>query len=632
MSRTLLFLFFLLSTICSLRAQVSPHAQRLYNNALRLQSAHQPQKAQQALRKAIKESAGYTDAYSLLGKWLFEDHQFKAAAEVFVQGEKSSKDGRKIFGKAAAKSLLYSGDYATAARYIPGSSSDIEWKKLEAQAVFLKDVSANPDTNVLVRQVGTPMRINTSAPELFPFCSADGERFYFTRRINGMDEDLFVAKRDSCGDWFGAKNMGSPPNSSAQESAQMISADRHYLFLTRCDNRTQNGWDLGGCDLYMAYTADSLWSVPLSFGATINTPSYEGMPCLSSDNRELFFVSDRPGGYGGMDIWSSRFEHGLWQMPRNLGAAINTAGNETAPFIYADNTTLFFASTGHTGMGGSDIFTAHRQEDDTTWLNVTNLGTPINSPYDEASMSLSAAGDTAYFASDRDSAAGNFDIYQAHLPVALKPGAIGYYKGIIYDSISKEPLNYANVYYTDSASGKELYHVVSNRGDASYTIALPANHSYSLMISRIGYQQMLDTLHCEANGFKEPVYRSFPLLPYGYEKPVTDTMIIRLPFQKNSTIVADSLIALLKMTMQPWQEKKGLIVLVNGYTDNTGTPLINEQISYTRARAVSEVLKEMGFQEEMIQTQGWGEAAPIAGNDTEESRNLNRRVELILRY
>lgn len=401
--------------------------------------------------------------------------------------------------------------------------------------------------------------------------------------------------------------------------------------MTRCDNRSENGWDQGGCDLFMAYTAaDSVWSIPLSFGATINTPSFEGMATLSSDNRELFFVSNRPGGYGGMDIWSSRFEHGLWQLPHNLGPTINTTADETAPFIYADNETLYFTSNGHPGMGGKDLYQV-KKTGDTTWGAPVNLGWPINTPYDEVSLSLDATGDTAYFASDRDSLTGNFDLYQVALPQTAKPGAIGYYSGYIYDSLEYTPLNYANIYFTDSVTGKEAYHVVSNRGDGSYMIALPAGHSYSLMLSRIGYLQMMDTLRCSVTDVQHPNSRNFALLPVGYEKPVTDSLVLTICFKKNSTSLTDSDKALLTRTLEPWTTVKDARLLINGYTDNTGTPLLNEQLSYARARIVSELVKVAGFHEELIQPQGWGEANPLAANDTEENRDKNRRVEIVIR-
>jgi hypothetical protein len=124
-----------------------------------------------------------------------------------------------------------------------------------------------------LRNLGTS--INTPQPEMYPCISADTETIYFTRRMNGIDEDFYKAQLDSCGGWLYARNLGTPPNTSAQEASQMISADGHYLFFMRCETRSENGWANGGCDLFMAYTADSTWSIPQSFGATINTPGCE---------------------------------------------------------------------------------------------------------------------------------------------------------------------------------------------------------------------------------------------------------------------------------------------------------------------------------------------------------------------
>ena len=117
-------------------------------------------------------------------------------------------------------------------------------------------------------------------------------------------------------------------------------------------------------------------------GATINSPGYEGMACLSADNRELYFVSDRAGGLGGKDIWVSRFEEGLWQEPKNLGPQINTKADEVAPYLHMDNRTLYFASEGLQGMGGFDIHYARRMND-TTWGKPVNIGYPINSTADD---------------------------------------------------------------------------------------------------------------------------------------------------------------------------------------------------------------------------------------------------------
>ena len=601
-------------------------ATKQYNKALNRMAKRDWVKAEATLRRTIKEDRTYTEAYKTLAAELLNRHDYKGCVELLVQGEKMCANGATVFKHTIIEAFLGAGDYTEALKRIPG---DAAWKKQRDQALFQQWAVQHRDTNA-VTPVGSLWGINTKDPELFPMLSSDGKTFYFTRRMNGIDEDFFYAIPDTCGGWQSGRNMGSPPNTLQQEAAQFISADKHYLFFMRCDNRTLSGWDQGGCDLYMAYRADSVWSVPLSFGATINTPGYEGMPCLSSDNRELYFVSNKEGGYGGLDIWSSRFEHGMWQAARNLGPNVNTAGDETAPFVYADNRTLYFASDGRKGMGGSDFYMS-KKVDDTGWSEAMNMGMPINTPFDEASMSLNSAGDTAYFASDRDSAAGNFDLYQYTLPQALRPSQVMYVKGRIYDSTTKDPLNYANIYITDSATGKEIYQVQSNRGDGSYTIALPVNHSYHLFTDRLAYGNANDTLHVTDSDAGLTIIRNIALLPSDYVAPTTDSTITMLFFPKNSTVLTDTAKANIIASISPWPNTPGIKILVNGFTDNTGTPMLNEQLSYTRARALQNVILGLGFPDQIMEAQGWGEANPRADNDTDEHRDLNRRVEVIIR-
>ncbi len=631
MSRTLyLFLFLTLFLYVNAAAQEAPaRARHAYEAALRAQSTRDWEKWERNILKAIKEYPGYVDAYINYGDRLLARHQYKAAATVLLDGERQCSNGAKVFQKSLAKSLLCSGNIVEAQKRIPALSKDPYWKSLAAQADFMFEARRHADSAV-VSPVGQLWGINTKDPELFPSVSADGQTFYFTRRAGGQDEDFYFAKRDTCDGWQSGRNMGSPPNTLQQESAQFISADGHYLFFMRCDNRSVSGWDQGGCDLYMAYRADSVWSIPQSFGATINMPGYEGMPCLSSDNRELYFVSNRDGGYGGLDIWSSRFEHGLWQLPRNLGPGINTPGNETAPFIYADNATLFFASDGRPGMGGSDLYVS-RRADDTSWSEGVNLGMPINTPCDEVSMALNASGDTAYFASDRDSVAGNFDLYQIPVSLKYRPAPVMYLKGYVYDSIGRGRLNYASTYISDSATGRDLYQVQSNRGDGSYTVALAAGRCYHLLTDRIGFQSVLDTLRIADTMAGHTLERNISLLPFDYQKPVTDTLAATIFFEKNSIALSDSGSAALRTLLTPYRGLAGVAVLVNGYTDNSGTPMLNEQLSFTRARLTGDVIKSMGFAPEAVQVQGWGEANPKAENDSDAHRDLNRRVEVIVR-
>jgi outer membrane protein OmpA-like peptidoglycan-associated protein/Tol biopolymer transport system component len=611
-------------------AQIPASAQSSFEKAMKLRQQRQNEAACKEMQRAISAYPAYVEAYSILGEWYFTERKYADAVKVFQQASNGTRNGVQAFAKPLAKSLLYNYQATEALQVLAstqaGKAAD-EWKQLTEQAMFMMK-SMNQPFNDTIRNMG--ISLNTRFAETHPYISADSQTLFFTRKVNGIDEDFFRSRKDSCGGWFYARNMGSPPNTSSHESAQMISADGHYLFFSRCDNRSDNGWDRGGCDLYMAYTADSVWSVPQSFGATINTPAFEGMPCLSSDNRELYFVSDRPEGYGGLDIWVSRFDDGLWQEPRNLGPGINTKGDETAPFLHADNNTLYFASNGQVGMGGEDLYFC-RRTGDSSWSKVENLGYPINTTANESGISLTVDGRRAYLSSDRDSIAGNYDIYELTMPATLQPVPIAVLKGYTYDSMTKDRLNYASIYINDANTGEQLYHYTSNRGDGSYMITLPVGHNYTYNADRIGYLDITDTLHLASANAMQAIEYNIPLLPQGYQAPVNDTTLVTIHFPRNIAKVSDADKLALEQLILPYLQQKNMMVLVHGYTDNTGTPMINEQLSYERARLVSDVIMAMGVDSSAISSQGWGEADPIATNDTEEGRTENRRVQVIIR-
>lgn len=602
-----------------------------FSKALQYRLKKNDSLAYRAMNEAIASDAGYAEAYSTLGSWYFTDRKYAAATEVFVRASRSCKNGSEAFALPLARSLLYDYKPGQAMQIISGhamrAKAHPEWLALRRQAQFMQQALAHPLKDT-VYNLGP--RINTRYPELHPFISADTMHLYFTRKRRNVDMDCYRTQLDTCGEWMSGGNLGSPTNTPDHEAAQTVSADGHYLFYMRCDNRSENGWEQGGCDLFMAYTADSVWSIGQSFGATINTPAYEGMPCLSPDNRELYYVSDRPGGYGGMDIWMSRFEDGLWQQPRNLGPHINTPGDETTPFIHTDNRTLYFSGTGHPGMGGADIYYC-RRINDSTWSAPVNMGYPINTSANESGISVTMDGSRAYLASDRDSLTGNYDIYTTKLPALLQPEKVVVIKGYVYDSLTKDRLNYASVNIFDAQTGNKMYRFVSNRGDATFMITLPAGKKYTYAADRVGYLEHTDTLMLVNTDSSNVIQYDISLLPQGYVAPVFDSLLATIHFPTNSFTLTDSDKHIIQTIIEPWLADKGFVVLVNGYTDNTGTPMINEQLSATRAKVVAEEVMGYGIDEMSVQTQGWGEAAPVASNDTEAGRDLNRRVEIIIR-
>ena len=212
--------------------------------------------------------------------------------------------------------------------------------------------------------------------------------------------------------------MPEPLNSNGNEGAQTISHDGRIVIFTACGRNTEPT----GCDLYMSVRSGDRWGKPRNLGAPVNSPYWESFPSLSIDGYTLYFASNRKGGYGGTDIWYSTLEEGRWSEPVNLGPTVNTRGDETAPYIHFDDKTLYFASNGRMGMGGSDLYMAKRTESG-EW-RVENLGYPINTPDDENNLIVAPDGRTALFSSDRPDGYGSQDLYSFVMPAPTRPERI----------------------------------------------------------------------------------------------------------------------------------------------------------------------------------------------------------------
>jgi len=624
-----LLLLLLLPVLC--QGQIARRALRNCEKGMNYKARKNTAKAYKYMQRAIDADPAYADAYSILGGWYYDAHNFEQAGNVFAAGAQHCNKGNDRFALPAARSYMAAQKFDSAMYWfgkVTTPKGITEATKMRAQLTLMKQLIRTRDTN---QAYNLGLRVNGPYAETFPSLSSDKQTLYFTRRVNGIDEDFYFARRDSCGGWFAARNMGSPPNTSSHEAAQSISADDHYLFFMRNDNRSENGWELGGYDLYMAYRRgfDSAWTVPERFGATINTPAFEGMPSLSPDIKDLYFVSDRPGGYGGLDIWVTHFDLGFWQLPQNLGPGVNTAGNETAPFIASDNKTLYFSSDGHPGLGGSDLFVSHKKAD-TVWTPAENLGYPINSTTDDNSIFITADAQQVLFASDRDNLAGNFDLYETTLPARFLPQPTAYVLCYIYDSISKQPAEYGGSVTLYDSMGNEwaMYH--GNRGDGSLLMSLPLNTAFSYEAKGFACQPSLGTL-IFTEACPVACTTGFALLPSNYVKPMSDSFLITLQFHKNITELTDSQSHALTEVLSPWIGRTDVVIMVNSYTDNSGTPMINEEKSAIRAQAVANAVEAAGFPPGTIVAQGFGEANPVVPNDSPENQDRNRRAEIIIR-
>lgn len=363
--------------------------------------------------------------------------------------------------------------------------------------------------------------INTIDNEYLPTATLDDSILVFTRNTKG-NEDFFIANKDTLGKWKKAINMGYPPNTGAPDGAASISSDGNYLFYTRCDRRSLNGYESGGCDIAFSFRTNEGWSSPEYFGYTINTTAYEGQTSLSSNNQDLYFVSDREGGLGGKDIWVSHFKHNLWSKPENLGAPINTPKDETSPFIHPDNETLYFSSNGHGGLGMNDVWVAHRK-DNNTWDTPLNLGFPINTVGFDGAVFVTAKGDHGYLASDRLDTKGGLDLYRFTTYPGIKPKPTLCMKGRVLDKYHKALLKEVKIQWTRLDGEENPILLNSNEGDASYATALRMGYTYLLQVTEEeGYRPfykkitLVDTfpglykydIRLKQPGIRDTLYRS----------------------------------------------------------------------------------------------------------------------------
>lgn len=441
-------------------------AERVYAKAVDFyeQSAHK--KAKDLAEQALRQDDTFLKPYLLLGQLSENEQKIEEAISFYLKGL-SDNDPKNAWGYWKIGILDFNqGKYSDAKRHLQHFLSfDKQSEKrvksanhLLANCDFALDAIKNP---VPFQPENMGDGVNSKWEEYLPSISADGELFIFTRRgphqENIVSEDFYSSNLKE-GEWTVAENLGQALNTFGNEGAQCLSSDGKILFFTACDR--EDGY--GRCDIYVSFLGAQGWSPAQNIGPSVNSPHWESQPSISPDGKDLYFVSNRPGGKGKMDVWkSSLTSQGSFGRPVNLGETINTVDDEMSPFVHMDNQTLYFASNGHMGMGDFDLFLSRRAHSKEKWGSAENLGYPINTHELENSLIVASDGQTAYFASDK-SGYGQEDIFFFKLPESAQPNQVD---GLELDIISQESgaeiilenVHFAhNSYELDESSFKEL--------------------------------------------------------------------------------------------------------------------------------------------------------------------------------
>lgn len=474
----------------------------------------------------------------------------------------------------------------------------------------------HPVKNYVFKPVNLGDSINTSDLEYFPSLTIDGSKMIFTRRV-ASDEDFYESDFID-GRWSKAKPLGGKVNTNFNEGAQNISQDGQLLVFTGCNYPEGEG----SCDLYFSIKTNTGWSEPQNLGPVVNTDFWESSPSLSPDKRDLYFASSRAGGFGGRDIWvAHRMPNGKWSRPQNLGESVNTSGDESCPFIHADNETLYFNSNGHTGYGMTDLFFS-KKINDSIWAPAENLGYPINNIDDQGSLIVAADGKTAYYASDGADTRGGLDIYSFQLRDDIRPLKTLWVKGKVYDKKT----------YAGLPSSVELTNVKTDRivskiqtdEDGNYLITLPVGNDYAFNVNRRGYLFYSDNFSITPNTDSVFIV-NIALQPIEKGASIVLKNIFfetgKFDLQNESKSELDKLVELLN-------DNPNLKIQIDGHTDNVGQQKDNLELSNNRAKSVVGYLLSKGINQQRLSFKGFGATKPVADNNTETGRAKNRRTEL----
>lgn len=608
--------------------KVNKKALLLYDKAIGLLKEDELKEAVPLLLDCIKADTNFIDGYLSLAGVFGELKQYKRSIQFYELGKAKDSVYFLPYYLPYSINLAGNGNFEEA---LAAVTKFLAYPKLNDKSIrsaayrkktyqFAIDYAAkNKDlSDYYFAPENLGDSVNSSFSEYYPSVTVTDSLLVFTRRGKYMREDFFSST--ILGKQFlSAVPIGGEINEEPQKGAITVSQDGEWmLFAGRFAER---GYD--HFDLYIAYATPQGWSDPENLGPAINTEFWESAPSLSPDKRTLYFSSTRPGGFGGRDLYySERLTNGKWTPAKNMGPQINTAGDDQAPFIHADNQTLYFTSDGHSGYGGTDLFIIRKNKMG-EWSIPENLGYPINTIENEGSLAVSADGLTAYYASDRADSKGELDLYRFALRNNIRPIRTLYLKGVVSDKITGKKLPSAVELINDQ--DQSVLMKVQTDETGLYFITLPVGSNYTFSVNRKGYLPYTE-LYSLANKEADSVYVKNILLA-----PITinaSFIFQNIEFATNSAVLPETAGIELNRLMALLIENPSLQLQISGHTDNTGKEEENKKLSANRALAILHFLEEKGIEKSRLSYKGYGSSQPIAPNDTPEGRAKNRRTSV----
>lgn len=472
--------------------------------------------------------------------------------------------------------------------------------------------------------------VNSEISEINPIITVDGRTLYFIRSAHTDGNDyqyIWMSEADENGNWQTAVKLGDPFNKGDVNNIVSVSPDGSTIIFTKGYYATEQ------MDTYITTRSGDTWDTPITFrnkyeyNMQFKYVRYSHF-CYSGTGKVLLVSANNSVNdddtFGEIYVC---FKNGdVWSKAKKLGAPVNVKEGKWGqhnPFLASDDVTLYFASEREKGMGSLDIYMSKRLDDTwENWSEPVNMGAAVNTNQFESYYSIAAKGDYVYVVSSKDSP-GNDDIYRLRLSEDFRPGAVVLISGRVYNTENNQPVH-VDIQYFSLPEGKIVGTARSNPATGFYTIILPYGKQYSFLADKEGFYSISNYLDLSVvNEYKE-----------------MNVDIEMRPIQVGGSFRLNNIFFDFgKSTLKPesYQELDRVVKLLNespnmeielsGHTDNVGSDEFNQQLSQDRANAVTQYIVSKGINSTRITAMGYGESVPVATNETDEGRQLNRRVE-----
>ncbi len=435
----------------------------------------------------------------------------------------------------------------------------------------------------------SPMFLDKSMEQIY--FTTTNEKVMGSRKseVTGMKKgDIWFASKDESGAWKKPEPVEGELNTELDEGTPAFTPDGQTMYLSRA-RREPNART--GVEIFTSQRSDAQWSAPVKYEITADTLSSYGHPAVSPDGQWLYFSSDMPGGHGGTDLWRVNLQERSGSL-ENLGEWINTPGDEMFPYVRTDSV-LYFASTGHPGYGGLDIFRAEQTKSG-GWT-VTNMGTPVNSASDDFGITF-GTGESGYFSSNRGDSRGYDHIFSFELP-ELKITISGW----VLDK-DEEPVPNAviRIVGNDGSNQKQVA-----RNDGSFSFPLDRGISYVMLAGAKGYLNAKQEFTSDIA--EEDAEYGVDFILASITKPVVLENIF-YDFDK-ATLRPESQTALDELA-QVLRDNPNVTIEMASHTDRIGSEEYNIDLSSRRAKSVIDYLISVGISEDRLQSHGYGKTKP----------------------